>query len=119
MKFITSILLTALLAFALGLQLPWYTIAIASFIVAFAIPQKSSKAFVSGSFGIALIWLMLSLINYLNGGKAIATQMAGILPLQQNVYLLIAVTIIIGALVGGFGALTGSYARAAISKKTN
>jgi succinate dehydrogenase hydrophobic anchor subunit len=119
MKFITSILLTALLAFALGLQLPWFTIAVASCIVAFLIPQKTAKAFASGSLGIALLWLMLSVIHMLNGGKAIATQMAGILPLQQNVPLLITVTIVIGALVGGIGALTGSYARQLFSKKVS
>jgi hypothetical protein len=117
MKFLTALLLTALLAYALGLQLPWYTIAVSSCIVAFAIPQKTFSAFGSGALGIALIWFMLCVIHLLNGGKAIATQMAGILPLQQNVPLLITITVFIGALVGGAGAITGNLARKLISNK--
>jgi hypothetical protein len=46
MKFIVSLLLTALLSFALCLFLPWWFIAVAAFLVALSIPQKRGLAFV-------------------------------------------------------------------------
>jgi hypothetical protein len=116
MKFITSILLTALMGFAAGLQLPWYAIALAAFIVALAIPQKAAKAWFAGFLGIVLIWLMLSLINLQNGGGTIAKQMANVFPLKGNIFLLVTITCIIGGLVGGFGALSGHFGRKLLSK---
>lgn len=111
MKFIVSILLTALIAFAMGLQLPWYSIAIAAFIVALCIPQKGGKAWLAGFLGVFLIWVLLALIQTKNGGENIATQMATIFPLQGNAVLLAIISATIGGLLGGFAALSGSFGR--------
>jgi hypothetical protein len=117
MKFFISILLTALVAFAVGLQLPWFFIAIAAFIIAIAIPQKSSKAFLSGFIALFLLWCIVAFIAEKNGGALIAKQVANIIPLKGNVLLLTLVTGLIGGLVGGFGALTGSLGRKLFNSK--
>jgi hypothetical protein len=116
MKLIVSILLTALLAFAAGLQLPWFAIAIAAFIVAFAIPQSAGKAWWGGFLGISLIWTLLCVINLYNGGTLMAKQIASVLPLKGNLFLLVLLTTVIGGLIGGLSALTGNYGRKLMSK---
>ena len=111
MKFLTSLLLTALLAFALGLYLPWWTIALASFIVAICIRQQPGRSFLSGFSGIFFLWVLLCwLMNSANDG-ILATRMALVLPLGGSAFMLIFVTSITGALVGGLGAFTGSLLR--------
>jgi len=111
MKFIVSVLLTGLFAFALGGFLPWWSIAIAGFVVAVLIPQKPWKAWFCGFLGLFLLWGGLSFyINMQNAGL-LATKIATLLPLGGNAVLLILVTALIGALVASFAALTGSYLR--------
>ena len=111
MKFLTCLFLTALFAFALGLYLGWRSIAIAAFIVAYAIPQRPSLSFLSGFLALLLLWGGYSFfINQYNQG-ILATKIAAVLPLQGNVPLLIFVTAFVGALVGGMSALSASYLR--------
>jgi hypothetical protein len=117
MKLIVSILLTALVAFALGLQLPWFTIAIAAFIVAMLIPQKALPSYLSGFLGVFLLWTILALLKINNGGNLIATQMASIFPLKGNVFLLVLISAFIGAIVAGCSALSGYYCRKLLKKE--
>jgi hypothetical protein len=111
MKFIVCIVLTALLSFAAGFYLDWWSVALASFIVASLIQQKPGKAYLSGFLGVFLLWAGLAgWIDVQNQG-ILANKMAEIFPLGGSVFLLILVTAIVGAIVAGFGALTGSYLR--------
>ena len=111
MKFPSALFLTALFAFALGLYFDWWSIAIAAFIVAFAIPQRPGRSFLSGFSALLLLWGGYSFfINQYNQG-ILATKIAAVLPLQGNVPLLIFVTALVGALVGGLSALSASYLR--------
>jgi hypothetical protein len=111
MKFTVAIILTALLAFALCLRFDWWMVAVASFIVAFAMPQKPVKSLLAGFLGIFLLWAILSFWIKTQGGDIIAAQVARILPLGGNQILLIMVTGFIGGLVGASAALTGSLGR--------
>jgi ABC-type antimicrobial peptide transport system permease subunit len=117
MKFFISIILTGLVAFAAGLQLPWFFIALAAFIVAIAIPQKTGKAFLSGFLALFLMWIIVAFVAQKNGGELIAKQVANVIPLKGNVLLITIVTGLIGGLVGGFAALTGSLGRKLFSNK--
>ena len=111
MKFVTSLLLTALLSFVLGLYLPWWSIAIAAFLVAVLIFQKPLFAFLSGFLGLFLLWtLFAGIVNSANEG-ILATRVAAIFPLGGSTFLVILVTALIGALVAGLAALSGRYLR--------
>ena len=63
MKFLVSIILTALLGFAAGLFLPWWGIALAAFVVALLIPQHGGLAWLSGFLGIFLLWGGLAFLD--------------------------------------------------------
>ena len=113
MKFITTLFLSALMAYAIGMytSLPWWSFVITNVIVAIAIPQKPWMSFVAGALAIGLLWASLAVIADQSNHHILATKVATILPLKGSYVLLIVVTSIVGALVGGFASLTGSFAR--------
>ena len=113
MKFIASLLLTALLSFAACLFLPWWSIAIAAFLVALLIPQKAGKAFITGFAALFLLWGGLSFWMSNANEHILAHKVSVLMIKADNPYLLILATAVIGALVAGFAALTGSYLRRA------
>lgn len=111
MKFIVSILLTALLSFAIGFYMSWWSLALASFLVALFIRQSPGLAWLSGFLGIFFLWAVLaSWIDVRNQG-ILSQKVAELFPLGGSVLMLIIITALIGGLVGGFAAMTGSYIR--------
>jgi hypothetical protein len=112
MKFIVAILLTALLSFAAGLfpELPWWSFAICAFVVALAIHQKAWKAFLSGFLALALLWGLMAAWFDLNNEQLLSSKIADILFVGSSIALLL-VTALLGGLVAGFAAMTGSYLR--------
>ncbi len=118
MKTIISILLTALLAFAIGLfEYPWWSFTITTVAVFTAIPQHTGKSFLAGFVSIFSLWLILALkIDFANE-HLLSQKIASILPLNGNYTLLILVTAIVGGLVAGFSAATGSLLRKVLITK--
>jgi hypothetical protein len=117
MKFTAATILTAILAFISGLFLPWWGIAIAAFLVGIAVQQSATKAFLAGSAGVLLLWSGLSWwINMQNAG-VLSKKIAAVLPLGGSAFLLILVTGIIGGLVGGLAAMSGSYLRPPVNRR--
>lgn len=111
MKFAIAILLTALLSFAFGLYLSWWSVAIAAFVVAVAIRQHPGKSWLSGFLGVFLLWGILAWWIDVKNEGVLSKRIAELFSLGENTFLLIIISAFIGALVAGFGALTGSYVR--------
>ncbi|HEY6503271.1 MAG TPA: hypothetical protein VIZ28_04790 [Chitinophagaceae bacterium] len=111
MKFIVAIILTALLAFIAGLWFDWWIIAAAAFLVAVLVHQKAGKAFLSGFLGVFLLWGAFAWWIDMKNEGVLSKKIAEVLPLGGNSFLLIFITAFIGALVAGFGAMSGSYLR--------
>ncbi len=111
MKFIISFFLTALLSFALGLYLDWWSIAIAAFIVAVVIPQKPVVAWVCGFLALFILWGSLAFWKSHVNGDLLAAKIANVLPMGGSVLILKIVTAFVGALIASFAALSGSFLR--------
>jgi hypothetical protein len=111
MKFFISLILTILLSFAACVFLPWWSIAIAAFIVAALIPQKPGKAFLTGFIALFLLWGGLSFWMSNNNDHILAHKVSQLILKMDNPILLVLATALIGALVAGFAALAGSYLR--------
>lgn len=111
MKFLVSVLLTALLSFTAGLYLPWWTIAACAFSVSALILQSPLKSFFAGFTGVFLLWLIFALLIDSANDHILSRKIAQIFPLGGMSFLLILVTAIVGGLVGGLGAFTASYLR--------
>src|SRR6266487_2491341 len=111
MKLLVAIILTALLSFVFGLYLPWWSIAIAAFIATLLIPLRALRGFISGFIGVFILWAVLAWWIDVKNQHLLSKKVAEIFPLDGSSFLLILVTAIIGALVGGFAAMSGSYLR--------
>jgi len=109
MKFLISTLLIALLSFLSGLYLPWWGIALAAFLVSALVPQRPGLSFLSGFVALFLLWALLAWSMDAPNNSILSVKIAQILPLGGSAVLLILVTALVGALVGGGAALTGSY----------
>ena len=114
-KIPVSILLSSVACFAIGIYgaLPWWSFMITNFIVALAIPQKQWVAFLTGALGVGAIWAGLATGIDMANNHLLSTKVATILPLNGSYVLLIAITGIVGFLLGGMSSLTASYLRKA------
>lgn len=116
LKYVLSIVVTALLAFVSGLYLPWWGIALAAFLVSAAIPQRPAYAFLSGFLGLFLLWEILAWwIDNKNGG-ILAQKVSMIFGLGGSSVWIILITSVVGGLVGGCAALTGTYFRRLLTR---
>lgn len=111
MKFIISIIITALLSFAACLYFPWWSIAIVAFIVAVLIPQKSGISFLAGFIALFLLWFGLSFWMSNNNHHILAHKVSLIILKIDSPYLLMLATAFIGAVVAGLAAMSGSFLR--------
>lgn len=111
MRFILAFLLTASLSFLAGLFLPWWSIAIIAFVIAWLLPQRSGLAFLSGWLGIFLLWTILCLWIDSRNDSILSHKISELLKLGGSSLLLIIVTAVIGGIVGGFAAMAGSSLR--------
>ena len=116
LKFIIAILLTALVAFACTLFFPWWSIAIAAFVVSLVMRQSALKSFLSGFIALFLTWGIYAAVIDSRNDHILATKVAGILPLGGSYIAIIIVTALVGALVAGLAALTASFIRS-VQKK--
>ena len=112
MKFLVSILLTMLLAFACGLYLPWWSVAVAPFVVVSVIYQPPLRAFATGFFAVLLLWLVLILIINSSNHNILAAKVALVMGFGEM--LLIVLSCVVGGLVGGLGGLTAALLRKVI-----
>ena len=114
MKFLAATILTAILAFLGGLYFPWWGIAVVAFLVALLVHQKAPKAFLAGLLGVFLLWAGLAWWIDMKNNGVLSAKIAYVLPLGGNAILLILVTGLVGGLVAGFAAMSGSYLRSSL-----
>ncbi len=106
MKFFVSSLITAALAFSLGLFLPWWSIAIAGFLTGFFIPQQKFLAFLSAFIGVFVFWGGLAFYISFANNHILAQKIAMLIIKNNNPFMLIALTALIGGITAGITAFT-------------
>lgn len=107
MKFLTQLAATIVVGFILQSFLPWWTLAIGAFAVAYFADNKSLISFAAGFLGAAMLWLAMAFYLDQATHSIITEKVNRLLPL--NSFML---TTVIGGLVGGFAALTGALLKA-------
>jgi hypothetical protein len=108
MKFVAQIILIAVLAYLLDLFLPWYSIAIAAFVV--SIFLRSASNFLAGFVAIGLLWFFAVWMIDKDSASGLAERVAAILQISDK-QILFVVTALLGALVAGFAATAGASLR--------
>ena len=116
MKFMVKLALIAGISALLQLFLPFWSVAIVAFLVCLGVGGNGFSSFFCGFLAISILWGLTAIIIDTNTSSILSSKIANVLPLGGNVTLLILITVLVGALVGGFGALSGSLARALFQK---
>jgi hypothetical protein len=92
--------------------LPWWVVAIISFLSAFFIAKTSRHAFWSGFVAIFVVWIVVALFKSVPNDHILAKRIAAMFHLPHWILLLL-LTAFIGALVSGLSALSGYYIKKA------
>ena len=108
-----QVLIIAILSLLAQLVLPWWSIAIITFLVCFWRSQGAGQAFFYGFYGIALIWLVYAFILHSRTDGIFTGRMGELLFKTNNASLPVIVTAILGGLVGGLAGLSGFFVRRA------
>ena len=109
MNFFIKFISTFILALVLQLFFPWWTIAIAAFLIAAF--TKGSNSFVdsfAGFLSLFMLWIGYSFAIDYQTQSILSVKIAYILPFQGNVILLIITTGLFAGIIGGFSALSGN-----------
>lgn len=106
-----SVLLVIVLGMVAGMFLPWWSIAVVAFLVGVLMGQSVGLGFLSGFLGVFLLWGCLAIWIDVKNQSILSHKVAALFPLGGSSFLLILVTAFVGALVGGFAALSGSALR--------
>ena len=111
MKFIVSAILIILFSFLSCLYFPWWSVAVVALLVSVFIHQKHLVSFICGFVSLFLLWGFLSFWISMKNDDILAHRVSMLIFKVDSPSLLIFATALIGAMVAGFAALTGSYLR--------
>jgi hypothetical protein len=95
--------------------LPWWIVAIISFLSAWFIAKSSAHAFWSAFAAIFIVWVIMALFKSVPNNNILAIRVAHLFHLPHWILLLL-VTAIIGGLVAGMSALSGQLIKRALGK---
>ncbi len=116
MKFLIKILLIAAISYVGQMFLPFWVVAIAGLLVSLVVKTNGFTAFLSGFIGVFGLWFLSAYFINENAQGILSEKMVTIIPVG-SVLMLIILTAVIGGLVGGFGALTGSIVHSTFARK--
>jgi hypothetical protein len=107
------LLLFFVLASAVQLDLPWWSLAVVAFVVGLAIAPSGRVAFWAGFAGAGLSWVLPATWLSQQNDWLLAGRVARLLPLGGSQVALVLVTLVVAGLVGGLAALSGCWLREA------
>ena len=110
--FLIKVLIIAILSFILTLFLPWYTPFIICFLAGIILSNKPGNNFLAGLLGVGLFWLGYALFLDIRNEHVLSTKIAQLFsdslqtPITSGVLLMI--TSLLGALLGGLSSMAGA-----------
>ena len=106
-KIIINFIVTIILAYVLSLFIPWWSVMVAAFAVAFFVPLKKGAVFFIPFLAILIFWIVYSYALSSANDFTLARRIAVLLPLGGNPYLLMLVTGVAGSIAAGIAAILG------------
>jgi len=106
MKFAAHVIVVILISLVLQLFLPWWTMAVGAFATGLVFRQNGFMSFLAGLLGVGLLWFGMADYLHLSTNGILSEKIAAIFP-TKTVGALLAVTGLVGGLVGGFASMTG------------
>ncbi|WP_210462288.1 hypothetical protein [Rufibacter roseolus] len=103
-------LLILLLSLVAQFFLPWWSLALVCFAVAFWKARYGGQAFLAGFGAIGLTWLGAALFWHVVTDGLLSHRVAAMLTVNSP-WILLVVTVVIGGVVGGLSSLSGYLVR--------
>ncbi|MEL6562004.1 MAG: hypothetical protein AAFQ94_27705 [Bacteroidota bacterium] len=116
MKLIIRIILIAFVGFFASSMIGWWVLIPVAFLISFFLYGNNFASFLSGFLGGGLLWMGYAWKIDTETNQIMSNQLASILTLSDPI-LLVLVTGVIGALIGGLGSLSGNNLRLIFVKK--
>jgi hypothetical protein len=104
------------LSLGVGMFLPWWSVALAGGVVGIFLLQKPWLAFLSGFTSIFIGWIVLAGWISVQNGHILAKRVSEIIFQHEQPLLLVLVSALIGAIIGGLSMMSGVLIRKAFIK---
>ncbi|MDI9358672.1 MAG: hypothetical protein QM528_06975 [Phycisphaerales bacterium] len=111
-SFIKTSILSVFISLLLGLStniFPWWSFAVAVFIIHCFFKQGHFLSFLSGFMSIFILWFCIALVMDVRNNHILSQKIASLFYMNGSSIMLIIVTGLIGGILGGLAALTGSF----------
>ncbi|WP_372371051.1 hypothetical protein [Candidatus Uabimicrobium sp. HlEnr_7] len=94
---------------------PWWSMAIAAFVVGFVVVEGKTGigVFFKGFFGVALLWTLVATVKYFTSSDIIAARVSTLFSLPHP-YLTIVISGAVGGIIAGMATLSGCQLRVAL-----
>lgn len=89
---------------------PWWSVVLVSALALLLFPMGPARALAVGTVAGTMLWWLNALWIHLANGEGLAGKIGQVFQGLQGLHLLAAAALL-GGLLGGMGALTGTYAR--------
>lgn len=109
-KFLIQILAVIIICLVLQLFMPWWTAAVAAFIISIAFNNTSFNAFTIGFISVFLVWSAYALWLDSQNASILSSKIAVLFSVKQPV-ILVLITGLIGGITGGLGGWVGNELR--------
>jgi hypothetical protein len=110
MRFFLAVILIAILSGISEYFLPWWTVAVVSFVASMLLRFSPGRSFLVGFSGIGLLWLTAALLHDISNQHILSQKMAALFHLPGYA-LFVLVTVLICGLTGGMAAWAGALVR--------
>lgn len=110
-NFLISTLLIAAIGFPLQLFFPWWSIAILAALLGFVLKFENSLwSYMAGFLGVALLWGIYAMYLDMGNAHILSTKMGNLFGKLSSSSMIL-LTALIGGIVGGFAAATGTLGK--------
>jgi hypothetical protein len=111
MRFTLQVLLISILAAVAEIFLPWWSVAIVSFIVSLRAGRTPGRSFLMGFLGIFIFWTVAALITDIANEHILSGRVARVFHPLLNGYIFIIICAVVGGIVGGVAAWSAALFR--------
>ncbi|MCF6351481.1 MAG: hypothetical protein L3J06_00575 [Cyclobacteriaceae bacterium] len=115
-RFIFQLLLVVILSYLAQFFMPWWGAMVAAALATIIVYGKGFPSFLAGFIGLGGLWFILAQRLDSANQSLLSSKVAALLELGSSMQLIL-VTVLIGALIGGFSSLTGSLFVSMLKKK--
>ncbi len=108
MQFLKQLLVILLLTVMVNYLLPWWSVALVGFLVAYYMGEKAFPSFIAGFMGVFLIWFAYAFYIDVQNNHILSLKIIQLFKLPNSLSLIL-VGAFIGGITAGFASLSGFY----------